>query len=206
MKKPGNRERILVASVELFNASGIVAITTNHVASHLGISPGNLYFHFRNKEEIVSELFDQMCEEIYSVWMPNKRVGIYSSPLDLIERTYVVFWNYRFFHREMYHLRRKDPVLAKKWRTHLKKSVRLLNAMYSQWIKAGVMKKIDDAKEMQMISDVVLITSSSFLQFFESPDKPASRRTINDGVNHVLRFLLPYHSDGAQSLVRQRLA
>jgi AcrR family transcriptional regulator len=205
MKKAKNRERILETSVDLFNQSGVVAVTTNHIASHLSISPGNLYFHFRNKEEIVRELFDRMCAQTYEVWMPNKKLGAHDSPLELIERSYEVFWNYRFFHREMYHLRRKDPVLARKWRTHIQKTVRLLKATYVYWVKTGVMKKITDPGEMRMISEVVLITGSSFLQFYESSDKPATRKSLKNGVDHILRLLLPYHEEPKRQEVAARL-
>jgi AcrR family transcriptional regulator len=205
VKKPKNRERILEAGIDLFNQSGVVAVTTNHIASHLGISPGNLYFHFRNKEEIVAELFDRMCVEVYDVWAPQEKVDSYDSPLQLIERSYEVFWKYRFFHREMYHLRRKDPTLARKWKTHISKCIKLFHATYRHWIETGVMKDITDPREMEMISDVVLITSITFLQFFESPERPATRRTIRQGVDHILRFLLPYHMPERQPEVRASL-
>lgn len=202
-KKVGNRERILTSSIDLFNQAGAVAVTTNHIASHLGISPGNLYFHFRNKEEIVFELFEMMCVETYEVWKPAK--GHAPSPVELIERSYETFWKYRFFHREMYHLRRKDPELAKRWKIHIAKTMRLLKGMYAQWIKDGVMHKLEDPRQMQMISDTVLITSSSFLQFFESPDKPATRRSLKTGVEHLLLFLLPYHTEPHQQAIGKRL-
>lgn len=202
-KKTGNRERILASSIELFNQAGGVAVTTNHIAQHLGISPGNLYFHFRNKEDIIFELFEMMCHDTYAVWKPA--AGMPSSPSELIERSYEVFWKYRFFHREMYHLRRKDPNLAKRWKVHIAKTMRLLQAMYGQWVKDGVMRKIGDPREMQMISDTVLITSSSFLQFFESPEKPATRRSLRSGLEHQLLFLLPYHTETHQSAIRSRL-
>jgi AcrR family transcriptional regulator len=205
VKRSTNRERILTASIELFNQAGVVAVTTNHIAAHLGISPGNLYFHFRNKEEIMLELFDRMCAETYEVWMPNKKLGAYDSPLDLIERSFEVYWNFRFFHREMYHLRRKDPALARKWKSHMNKTVRLLTATYSHWVKIGAMKRIDDKAEMQMVSDIVLITSSSFLHFYESPDKPATRRSVRQGVDHILRLLLPYHAEEKRTAVIERL-
>ena len=202
-KRPGNRERILTSSIDLFNQSGVVAVTTNHIAAYLKISPGNLYFHFRNKEEIIFELFEMMCAETYFVWRPTK--GLPPSPSDLIERSYETFWKYRFFHREMYHLRRKDAELAKRWKAHIAKTIRLLQAAYAQWVKEGVMRKLADQREMQMISDTILITSSSFLQFFESSEKPATRRSLRTGLEHLLLFLLPYHTENYQNVVRTRL-
>ncbi|HVK61130.1 MAG TPA: TetR/AcrR family transcriptional regulator [Bdellovibrionales bacterium] len=206
MKRGQNRERILLAAVDLFNDAGTVAITTNHIAENLKISPGNLYFHFRNKEEIVRELFERMCKETYEVWIPDKKLDAHATPLQLIEKSYEIFWTYRFFHRELYHLRRKDPVLAKRWKAHITKCVRLLQASYHHWVKAGVMKKIEDPKEMKMIADLVLMTCSSFLQFFESPDKPATRRTLREGLEHILRLLLPYHTESHRPEVRNWLA
>ncbi len=51
-RRGGTKARIVEASLELFNQHGERAMTTNHIAAHLGISPGNLYYHSRNKEEI----------------------------------------------------------------------------------------------------------------------------------------------------------
>ena len=205
MKKSTNRERILTASVELFNQSGVVAVTTNHIAAHLGISPGNLYFHFRNKEEIIRELFDRMCKQTYAVWMPNHQLDAHGAPLDLIEKSYEVYWHYRFFHREMYHLRRRDPALQLKWKQHMNKVVRLLHGVYLHWVQSGSMRKISDPAEMKMISDIVLITSSSYLQFYEAPDKPGTRRALRQGVDHILRLLLPYHMPDHQAAVLAHL-
>jgi hypothetical protein len=145
-----------------------------------------------------------MSEQIYELWRSDETSGL--SPLRLLERSFEIFWSFRFFHREMYHMRRKDPVLAKKWRSHMAKTMRLLQARYLLWVKNGVMQKIATTDEMQTISDLVLITASASLQFYESPDKPASRKAMRAGVRHLARFLMPYHTETSRIEVEAYLA
>lgn len=183
------KEKIILSSIELFNKSGVVAVTTNHIAKELNISPGNLYFHFRNKEEIIRQIFKLMCRETYALWLTRKG-GKLVHPLDLIERNFELFWKYRFFHREMYYLRRKDAQLNKAWKAHIKKILRLMMLMYHRWVKAGWMKTIESQEETQFIANVLLATASTFLHFFESAERQPARKHIENGKTYVARLLI----------------
>ena len=205
MAARNNRERILVESVGLFNVHGVVPITTNHIADHLNISPGNLYFHFRNKEEIIRELFHRMRTRIYTIWRKPTRQMPVIEPIDLLEQTMIVFWEYRFFHREMYHLRRKDPKLSKLWKTHLVKTYKLFKIHYTLWVEQGMMRAIGDAAELRLLSDVVLVIANAFLNFYESPERPASTKALNQGIQMVSRLLLPYHQGDSLKSLQKRL-
>ena len=192
MKRESNKDRIIAASLDLFNQSGTVAVTTNHIAAHLLISPGNLYFHFSDRQEIVRQLFDKMCADIYQIWNNSTPEVSLRTPEELVELVFGVFYKYRFFHREMYLLRRIDPQLGTIWKKHLKKTQRLFFATYAQWVRQGWMKPLKDKSELQFISDTILITSNSFLNFYESSAKPARNRSIKTGVEYVLKLLAPY--------------
>jgi AcrR family transcriptional regulator len=189
--KPNNRQRILEASVELFNASGTIAVTTNHIARHLKISPGNLYFHFADREEIIRELFKNLQEATYRAW--DVHTGL--DPLNFLTESFEVFWTYRFFHREMYHLRRQDPLLTQEWKRHMRKCFLLLKLNYRRWVEEGYVAEIKDSMELRSLSESVLLTSSAYLGFFESPEKPASRKAIRSGIDQVYRLLKPYLKD-----------
>ncbi len=48
--------KILETARKLFNESNTQTATTNHIAKAMGISPGNLHYHYKNREEMNEEL------------------------------------------------------------------------------------------------------------------------------------------------------
>lgn len=190
MAKSSNRERILSASSALFNHRGVSAVSTNLICDEIGISPGNLYFHFRNKEAIVRELFAMMCRETYEYW--DLQLKSDAPPMLFIDESLEVFWKYRFFHREMYQLRREDPELNQIWHRHIEKTRRFMKAAYARWAKQGYLVRVMDAESIVVLRDLVLLTASSFFQFYESAEKPATKKTLRMARVYLAAILLPY--------------
>ena len=62
------KEKIIVTSTKLFNLHGTQPISTNHIAKELGISPGNLYYHFRSKNEIIRSISIKFSNELESIF------------------------------------------------------------------------------------------------------------------------------------------
>ncbi len=191
-KRVSNRDKILRESVEIFNRMGAGSTSTNHICQELKISPGNLYFHFTNKEEIIAAIFERMCEETYGLWKNALSADRVLPPLEFIEASMEIFWRYRFFHREMYHLRRQDPGLSRHWHKHLEKTRKFMRAAFGKWVRSGHVTTVGDAFTFRMINDIVLVTASSFFQFYESPEKPATEKPLQLANQYLARFLAPY--------------
>ena len=64
------RNRVLVASLLLFNEHGEPRTTTNEIADEVDISPGNLHYHFRRKEQIVDALLDEFQADAKKLLQP----------------------------------------------------------------------------------------------------------------------------------------
>lgn len=95
------KDKIIFAAIELFNAQGEQNVTTNHIAAHLGMSPGNLYYHFRNKEDIIQAIFELYARELATLFsldadMPPEHLGSLQTSQLYLERVLYVIWRFRF--------------------------------------------------------------------------------------------------------------
>lgn len=189
------KERILLGSLDLFNADAASEVTTNDIARGLKMSPGNLYFHYKNKEQIIRELFKRLALETNSIWKPQTKMARKNEKIHLVEfidKNLQLYWKYRFFHRELFTLRKKDPELSKLWRDHLKKLGRLMIILHKHWVRAGVMSPIQSKNEMEFVGELLFVASNSFMQFFETVDRSPNQRTVEKARRHILRMLRPY--------------
>ena len=66
------KERILEVSLAMFNSFGEPNVTTNAIADEMNISPGNLYYHYRSKDEIVTKIFAQFERELDELFAIGK--------------------------------------------------------------------------------------------------------------------------------------
>jgi AcrR family transcriptional regulator len=57
MAKMSTRDLILEVALVLLNERGESIVTSVDLANEMNISPGNLYYHFKGKEQVVEELY-----------------------------------------------------------------------------------------------------------------------------------------------------
>ena len=110
-------ERIVQNSLELFNQQGERSISTNHIAAHMEISPGNLYYHFPNKQAIIAVLFSEYESLVDSFLRPPQgRAATVEDKRFYLQELLAAMWRYRFLHRDLEHLLDSDPELAARYR------------------------------------------------------------------------------------------
>ncbi len=89
MGEGDTKDRIARTAIGLFNERGTAAVSTNHIAEEMGISPGNLYYHYRNKEEIIRATFGRMMaawEETFV--LPRDRAPTLADLREILEETF----------------------------------------------------------------------------------------------------------------------
>lgn len=189
------RERILRVSLELFNAQGEGNVTTGHIADELNISPGNLYYHFRNKEEIIQHLFADFEKEIDIA--PGEIADVGSAMEDLWLYLHMMFeriWEYRFLYRNLDDLLARDAKLRSHFNiilTHKRDAVR---KMCDSLVGAQAMRASE--AEIAAMAENILVVATYWLNYENLKqrtgikDDPAKHLTR--GVVQVMALVSPF--------------
>ena len=159
------RDKILKASLDLFNERGERNVTTNHIAAALGISPGNLYYHFRNKEEIIYEVFlkyEDSTREMLQI--PAQGKLDYSFVARYCEGLFENMWDYRFLHRDLEQLLSGNEPLKTRYQEFARQVMAQGRVVYTYLIAAGLAAASPEEIESLIVNIWVVSTSwASFL-------------------------------------------
>jgi AcrR family transcriptional regulator len=117
MVRRNTRELILATSLELFNRFGEPAVTTNQIATEADISPGNLYYHFRAKHDIVLELFRRFIAQLDPVIDVPEDSSLDAEDLWFqLHLSFELKGRYRFFYRNLADISGRMPDLGRAFR------------------------------------------------------------------------------------------
>lgn len=190
------RDKILSKSLELFNELGERKVSTNHIAAGLGISPGNLYYHFRNKEEIIFELFCRYEQKTLSLLMaPEDRPLTYADKIGYFEGILENMWEYRFLHRDLEHLMADNPQLQGRYRGFALQVLMQGQRIYQRLSESGLIAANPDEVTALILNIWIIVTS--WIPFLLTsgmfgPAEGVSHDMVKRGIYQILLLEAPY--------------
>lgn len=153
-------QRIINTSLELFNQLGERNVSTNHIAAHMEISPGNLYYHFPNKQAIISVLFSEYEVLVLDFLRPPEgRLPDVGDKRDYLKHLLNAMWRYRFLYRDIEHLLLSDSELAVRYRCFSTQCLAQGQAIYSGFVKAGILDMTPQQIESLTLNAWIILTS-----------------------------------------------
>ncbi|MCL1124418.1 TetR/AcrR family transcriptional regulator [Shewanella surugensis] len=189
------RDKIVQASLELFNKHGERNISTNHISAHLNMSPGNLYYHFRNKEDIIRSIFTLYESDIIKDFKPYLTQEVNSELLlNYFDTLFNILWNYRFLYNNLADILSRDEVLKVRYRQTQEQVLSRSNYIIAQLKDDGVL--IIDESEIAPLADTLKLMTSFWVSYkltqSKSPIGSISKASLYEGVLRVLLILKTY--------------
>lgn len=191
------RERILDLSLQLFNDFGEPNITTTVIADELNISPGNLYYHFRNKDDIVNSLFAQFEAEIGRMLaVPEDRRPTIEDVWQYLHLMFELVWRYRFFYRDLSDLLSRNRKLELHFKQILSHKIKVAQQLCIGLRSDQAMEASDSEIDALATNMVVVATYWLSYEYVRNPRKYAEQEVMCEalarGCYQVLSLIRPY--------------
>ena len=122
-------ERILEVTLELFNRFGEPNVSTTLISAELGISPGNLYYHYPAKDELINSLFDRYEQALNELLNASDGVRNVEDAWFFMHTLFELIWQYRFLYRDLNDLLSKNRRLETHFQWVLKNKARAVRAI-----------------------------------------------------------------------------
>ena len=198
------RERIVETALRLFNELGEPNVTTTAVADEMNISPGNLYYHFGSKDEIVNEIFAAFEREIRdTLAAPTKRAPTVEDAWLFLHLVFELVWKYRFLYRDLNDLLSRNRLVE----THMKEivahSVRVAAQLCRGMVAAGEMQATP--AEIDALSGNMVVVATYWLsyEFVRDPRRAPDANALARGAYHVMAMVAPCLAGQSRALFEQ---
>src|SRR2546421_7208894 len=187
------RERILETALVLFNRLGEPNVTTADIATEMGISPGNLYYHFRNKDQIIAELFGAFERSLDPLLAePKGRTAGVEELWFLMHLLFEAILECRFLFRDLDEILSRNAKLASRFARIMGHGVRTVIDLCRGMVATGAMRASE--LEIAALADNAALVATYWISYQNISAARRSQASVNldRAVYQVLSLIAPY--------------
>lgn len=194
------RDRILEASLQLFNQEGAPHVTTNDIAQELGMSPGNLHYHFRHKGDIVAELFARFRARVDAILaVPAGRVTNVEDVWLFLHLLFEHVRDHRFLFRDLDELVSRDRKLRAALAQVVMEVARTAGELFRGLRASGELRAADE--EIEALAESVAMTATYWLSYQALRPSPPGEDPVGRGVYQALVAVAPFLRGKSRALL-----
>ena len=197
------RERILETALAMFNRHGAPSVTTAHIADEMNISPGNLYYHFRNKDEIVGELYAAYESDVTPLFVvPRDRAPDVEDLWLMLHLLFERMWSYRVLFRDLDELASRNRRLASRFAELVRRGETTVIELCEGMVAAGTMRA--SAREIAALAKNVALVATYSLSY-QRLGAPAGggdeAPRLDRAAYQVMALVAPFMRGDARALI-----
>jgi AcrR family transcriptional regulator len=208
-KKPPRRtaERILEVSLDLFNRFGEPNVSTTLISAELSISPGNLYYHYPAKDELINSLFGAFEKQLDTLLQAADGVDNVEDAWIFLHMLFELVWQYRFLYRDLNDLLSKNRRLETHFQFVLKNKERAVRAVIDGLARGQALHIDPAAAELTATAMVVVLSYWLSFEYVRDPrhalEPEVAAGALSRGAYHTLGLLLPYLEPASKAHLHQ---
>lgn len=203
--KINTKKRIVDTARDLFNKQTASAVSTNHIAAAMDISPGNIYYYFHNKEEIIAEIFSELFERMDAIFHDPVLAESEEGIADYFYKLSQLLYEYRFCYLELTILLSNDSILKAEYAYRTHRIFERLTYLYDGYVERGMAKPLASSEEKAVLVKNIWLVGSLWITYVDILYNSVTSQNINEVFWHVYGILKPYFYSHSRKKIEKLL-
>lgn len=192
------KDKILDNALYLFNNKGVAAVSIRDIAARMGISDGNLRYHFRTRDELIEALFNRLADKIGNELAEGSQQELTTKLMyDLLEHLMRNFYDYRFLMKDLNAIIQTHPKTKDKFYRITEERLLLVNGMIAQYVHLGYMKPEPYQGHYARLVENILIVSHFWINGSELFYRGKKSEVVSHYTQSIFSLMYPYFTNKA---------
>jgi AcrR family transcriptional regulator len=186
-------EKISDIALTLFNSQGLSKVTLRTIAKEMGISQGNLNYHFKKRDDIIEALYHRLVTD-----MDNSMAKIEHSTIglqllyDISSAIMNNSYRYRFFLLDFAQIMRENPTIKNHFQALIKIRQAQIGGLFDRMIEKGIMREARLPKEYFYLYKRIQIFGDFWMSSAEIEKTKITKKTIEEYLEIIIQSIYPY--------------
>ncbi len=192
------KQKILVESLRLFNDRGISNVALRNIADELGISVGNLQYHFKKREDIIETLYFQLVGKMESIFFIGTN-DLLESFLNISTEIISILYEYHFFLLDFTTITRRNQKIKKHYSELSKRREDEFLKIVDVFIENGLFRKEMLKNEYANLFKRVEVISNFWFSSILIQAEGLSKESVEEYSLIISQGIYPYLTDEAKN-------
>lgn len=196
------KQKILNASIQLFNDHGIANVRLQQIANHIDISVGNLTYHFKNKEAIIEAIYEGLSEDLSKILSTYR---IFPNLMDFdnqLSQYYQFAQQYPFYFMDSLEIVRFYPQIHAQQHALTQKMTIQIRKRFDYNQQRGILIEEPEPETYNHLANTIWM----LISFWEPQCLMQSKSETNQSTHfkkNIWTLLLPYFTENGKTEFQQ---
>ncbi|WP_026993791.1 TetR/AcrR family transcriptional regulator [Flectobacillus major] len=197
------KEKILASALYLFNRFGFVSVRLQHIADEVGMSVGNLAYHFKTKDEIIEKLYQQLVYEQQRLLADLRMIPLFVNINRHVENSFLLQKEYSFFYTDTLEVVRAYPAIKRQYREQVQWQTIQLELLVKFNVARGALLEPQAPDSTFLLANRYLLILENWMNFERMKGTELAEINVQQLKDNIWGLLAPYFSLTGQNEYQQ---
>ncbi|OQD43223.1 TetR family transcriptional regulator [Croceivirga radicis] len=186
------KANIKAAAIQLFNKEGMSNVSMKQLADNMGISAGNLKYHYNTKSDLLEALYEDMYTVTLDYILPKNTYLTLFHLEEMMGKFDALQQEYAFFFNDLVNIIKTHPTIAKRYEAGNLERFKAARKLLDYYIETGRMKATHGLVDFDQVIYAIWMLSTFWQSQKIAINNPNYKVNQTSSISLLWQLIIPH--------------